>query len=89
MTASTKPDLDRPLRIGTRASELALWQAHHIRDRLRAAWGDGLSSSSSTSPPRATGSRTGRSTRSAARACSSTPSRSSSPPAPSTSPSTA
>ncbi|MFZ6177679.1 hydroxymethylbilane synthase [Nannocystis pusilla] len=42
MTASTKPDLDRPLRIGTRASELALWQAHHIRDRLRAAWGDGL-----------------------------------------------
>ncbi|MDC0722907.1 hydroxymethylbilane synthase [Nannocystis bainbridge] len=42
MTASTKPDLDRPLRIGTRASELALWQAHHIRDRLRAVWGDGL-----------------------------------------------
>ncbi|HEY8376566.1 MAG TPA: hydroxymethylbilane synthase [Nannocystis sp.] len=33
---------DRPLRIGTRASELALWQAHHIRDRLRAVWGDRL-----------------------------------------------
>jgi hydroxymethylbilane synthase len=37
-----KPDLARPLRIGTRASELALWQAHHIRDRLRAVWGDAL-----------------------------------------------
>lgn len=36
------PDLDRPLRIGTRASELALWQAHHVRDRLRAAWGERL-----------------------------------------------
>ncbi|MDC0669531.1 hydroxymethylbilane synthase [Nannocystis radixulma] len=42
MTTSTGPDLDRPLRIGTRASELALWQAHHIRDRLRAVWGDAL-----------------------------------------------
>lgn len=44
MTASSsiKPDLDRPLRIGTRASELALWQAQHIRDRLRAAWGEAL-----------------------------------------------
>ena len=41
MTAPT-PDLDRPLRIGTRASELALWQAHHVRDRLRAAWGERL-----------------------------------------------
>lgn len=35
-------DLARPLRIGTRASELALWQAHHVRDRLRDAWGDAL-----------------------------------------------
>jgi hydroxymethylbilane synthase len=26
----------RPVRIGTRGSALALWQAHHIRDRLRA-----------------------------------------------------
>ncbi|WP_263429635.1 hydroxymethylbilane synthase [Nannocystis pusilla] len=42
MTTSTGPDLERPLRIGTRASELALWQAHHIRDRLRAVWGDAL-----------------------------------------------
>lgn len=41
MTAPT-PDLDRTLRIGTRASELALWQAHHVRDRLRAAWGERL-----------------------------------------------
>lgn len=41
MTA-TNLDLDRPLRIGTRASELALWQAHHIRDRLRAVWGERL-----------------------------------------------
>jgi hydroxymethylbilane synthase len=31
-----------PLRIGTRGSELALWQAHHVRDRLRAAWGEAL-----------------------------------------------
>lgn len=42
MTASTEPNLDRPLRIGTRASELALWQAHHIRDRLRDVWGPAL-----------------------------------------------
>lgn len=39
---SVTPSLDRPLRIGTRASELALWQAHHVRDRLRAAWGERL-----------------------------------------------
>lgn len=38
----TAPDLDRPLRIGTRGSELALWQAHHVRDRLRATWGERL-----------------------------------------------
>lgn len=36
------PDLDTPLRIGTRGSELALWQAHHIRDTLRARWGERL-----------------------------------------------
>jgi hydroxymethylbilane synthase len=41
MTAPS-PDLGRPLRIGTRGSELALWQAHHVRDRLRAAWGEQL-----------------------------------------------
>ena len=27
----------RPLRIGTRGSDLALWQAHYVRDRLREA----------------------------------------------------
>ena len=27
-------DGQRPLRIGTRGSDLALWQAHHVRDRL-------------------------------------------------------
>src|SRR5438874_7109430 len=27
-----------PLRIGTRGSPLALWQAHHVSDLLRAAW---------------------------------------------------
>lgn len=35
-------NLDRPLRIGTRRSELALWQAHHVRDELRRYWGEGL-----------------------------------------------
>ncbi len=35
-------NLDRPLRIGTRGSELALWQAHHVRDELRRHWGEGL-----------------------------------------------
>jgi len=34
--------LDKPLRIGTRRSKLALWQANHIRDALRARWGDHL-----------------------------------------------
>ena len=34
--------LDKPLRIGTRRSKLALWQANHIRDCLRARWGDRL-----------------------------------------------
>jgi hydroxymethylbilane synthase len=27
-----------PLRLGSRGSALALWQAHHVADRLRAAW---------------------------------------------------
>lgn len=35
-------DLRAPLRIGTRGSELALWQAHHVRDRLRERWGEAL-----------------------------------------------
>lgn len=34
--------VDKPLRIGTRRSKLALWQANHIRDRLRHRWGDRL-----------------------------------------------
>jgi hydroxymethylbilane synthase len=34
--------LDRPLKIGTRGSELALWQAHHVRDDLRRHWGEAL-----------------------------------------------
>jgi hypothetical protein len=37
-----QPDLDIPLKIGTRGSELALWQAHHVRDELRRHWGDAL-----------------------------------------------
>ncbi|MEM9811573.1 MAG: hydroxymethylbilane synthase [Pseudomonadota bacterium] len=35
----TLPDLDRPLKIGTRGSPLALAQAHETRDRLMAAHG--------------------------------------------------
>ncbi len=34
--------MDAPLKIGTRGSELALWQAHHVRDELRRHWGEGL-----------------------------------------------
>jgi hydroxymethylbilane synthase len=34
--------LDLPVKIGTRGSELALWQAHHVRDELRRHWGEGL-----------------------------------------------
>ncbi len=34
--------LDRPLRIGTRGSALALWQSNHIRDELRRHWGEAL-----------------------------------------------
>ncbi len=30
---------ESPLKIGTRRSKLALWQAHHIRDRLLERWG--------------------------------------------------
>jgi hydroxymethylbilane synthase len=36
-TGSTSNPERRPLRIGSRGSQLALWQAHHISDRLRAA----------------------------------------------------
>ena len=32
------PSPDRPLRIGTRSSPLALWQAHEVRRVLMAAW---------------------------------------------------
>lgn len=35
MSATTQTTL----RIGTRGSELALWQAHHVRDRLLERWG--------------------------------------------------
>ncbi|MCA9685649.1 MAG: hypothetical protein KC457_25960, partial [Myxococcales bacterium] len=40
---SDAPATGRPLRLGTRASALALWQANHVRDSLLAAWpGTGL-----------------------------------------------
>lgn len=32
----------RVFKLGTRRSELALWQAHHVRDRLIEFWGDEL-----------------------------------------------
>ncbi len=35
-------DLSRPVRLGTRGSELALWQSNHVRDRLRAHHGERL-----------------------------------------------
>ena len=41
-TATTPPSLDTPIKIGTRGSELALWQAHHVRDELRRHWGERL-----------------------------------------------
>lgn len=34
--------LAHPVRIGTRGSDLALWQSNHVRDRLRAHWGEAL-----------------------------------------------
>ncbi len=34
--------LEQPLRIGTRGSDLALWQSNHVRDTLLAHWGDPL-----------------------------------------------
>jgi hydroxymethylbilane synthase len=34
--------IPRKLRLGTRASALALWQANHVRDALLAHWGDAL-----------------------------------------------
>jgi len=34
--------LQGPLRIGTRGSKLAMWQAEHVRDRLRDHWGPAL-----------------------------------------------
>jgi hydroxymethylbilane synthase len=37
---ANSPSGSRPLRIGSRGSKLALWQAHHIADRLRAAGHD-------------------------------------------------
>lgn len=36
------PTINRTLRIGTRKSELALWQANWISDALRKRWGDSL-----------------------------------------------
>ncbi len=44
LTTSTNEQvrLDLPLKIGTRGSELALWQAHHVRDELHRHWGEGL-----------------------------------------------
>src|SRR5262245_14819454 len=34
--------IPRRLRLGTRASALALWQANHVRDALLGPWGDAL-----------------------------------------------
>ncbi|MBX7080163.1 MAG: hydroxymethylbilane synthase [Nannocystaceae bacterium] len=44
MTDSREPSVssDVPLRIATRGSELALWQAHWVRDALRRVHGDAL-----------------------------------------------
>jgi hydroxymethylbilane synthase len=41
----TTPDptwFDRPLRIGTRRSQLALWQANHVKSTLEQHWGERL-----------------------------------------------
>lgn len=37
------PDFSRPLILGTRGSDLALWQAGYVRQLLRQRWGDALS----------------------------------------------
>ena len=37
--ASSRDSSPRRLRLGTRASALALWQARHVRERLLAHWG--------------------------------------------------
>ena len=44
LTTLTKEQvrLDLPLKIGTRGSELAMWQARHVRDELRRHWGETL-----------------------------------------------
>jgi len=34
--------LQQPLRIGTRGSDLALWQANHVKELLQRRWGKGL-----------------------------------------------
>ncbi len=34
--------LAHPVQIGTRGSALALWQSNHVRDQLRAHWGEAL-----------------------------------------------
>lgn len=34
--------LASPVQIGTRGSDLALWQSNHVRDQLRAHWGEAL-----------------------------------------------
>ncbi len=39
---NTEQLLARPLRLGTRGSDLALWQSNHVRDTLRAHWGEQL-----------------------------------------------
>lgn len=42
MTSMEAIDLSRPLRIGTRKSQLALWQANWVRDELIKQWGERL-----------------------------------------------
>ena len=55
----SRPAMNRqPIRIGTRASKLALTQAGHMRDAIAAALGDGRGGACwCTSPPPATASR--------------------------------
>ena len=40
--STAAPRLHTTIKIGTRGSELALWQAHHVRDELRRHWGERL-----------------------------------------------